>query len=90
MIVQRGCGWQAWVFMNSKELIAPVSISPLFEIAHVLVRLDHIASPHRKRGSQHRVSGCEILRSLSHCWLRLAHCAGEGVGDAGAWVSSAM
>ena len=45
---------------------------------------------HRKRESQHHVSGCETLRSLSHCWLRLAHCAGEGVGDAGAWVSSAM
>jgi hypothetical protein len=43
MIVQRGCGWQAWVFMNSKELIAPVSISPLFEIALVLVRFDHVA-----------------------------------------------
>jgi hypothetical protein len=43
MIVQRGCGWQAWVFMNSKELIAPVSISPLFEIARVLVRFNHVA-----------------------------------------------
>jgi hypothetical protein len=43
MIVQRGCGWQARVFMNSKELIAPVSISPLFEIALVLVRFDHVA-----------------------------------------------
>jgi hypothetical protein len=43
MIVQRGCGWQAWVFMNSKELIAPVSISPHFEIARVLVRFDRVA-----------------------------------------------
>jgi hypothetical protein len=32
------------VFVNSKELIALASDSPLFEIARVLVRLDHVAS----------------------------------------------
>ena len=34
--------------------------SPLFEIARVLVRLDHVAR-HRKRESQHHVNGCEIF-----------------------------
>jgi hypothetical protein len=32
------------VFMNSKELIASASDSPLFELARLLVRLDHLAS----------------------------------------------
>jgi hypothetical protein len=41
--------------------------SPLFEIALVLVRLDHVASAIVKRGLQHRVSECATLR----CRLRL-------------------
>ena len=32
-----------------------------FEIARMLVRLDHVASFHRKRESQHHVNGCETL-----------------------------
>jgi len=32
------------VFMNSKELIALASDSPLFELARLLMRFDHIAS----------------------------------------------
>jgi hypothetical protein len=39
MIVFRDCGWQAQVFMNSKELIALASNLPRFEIARVLVRV---------------------------------------------------
>jgi hypothetical protein len=31
----------------------------LLEIALALVRLDHVASRHRKRGSQHHLSGCK-------------------------------
>ena len=31
--------------------------SRLFEVSRVLVRLDHIASLHRKRESQHHASG---------------------------------
>jgi hypothetical protein len=31
------------VFVNSKELIALASDSPLFELARVLVRFDHVA-----------------------------------------------
>jgi hypothetical protein len=45
---------------------------------------------HRKRESQRDMNGCETLRSQLRSRLRLAHCAGEGVGDAGARVSSAM
>jgi len=36
--------------------------SPLFEIARMLVRLDHVAGPHRKRESQRHVSGRRIWR----------------------------
>jgi hypothetical protein len=32
------------VFVNSKQLIALASDSPLFKIASVLVRVDHVAS----------------------------------------------
>jgi hypothetical protein len=41
------------------ELRAPTKKAnlPLFEIALVLVRLDHIAGPHRKRESRHHVNG---------------------------------
>jgi hypothetical protein len=43
MIVHRGWGWQARVFMNSNELIARANDSPLFELARVLVRLNRVA-----------------------------------------------
>jgi hypothetical protein len=39
----------------------------LFEIARVLVRFDHVAKRHRKRESQHHVSGCKTLRSQLGC-----------------------
>jgi hypothetical protein len=45
---------------------AEIVNSPLFEIARVLVRFDHIAL-HRKRESQRDVSGCDALRSQLHC-----------------------
>ena len=35
----------------------------LFEIALVFVRFDHVASHHRKRESQHHVSGCETFNN---------------------------
>jgi hypothetical protein len=47
------------VFVNSKELIALASDSPLFELARVLVRLNHLASVIRKRELQRDVNGCE-------------------------------
>ena len=37
--------------------------SPLFEIAFVLVRFDHVASVHRKRESRHDVNGCNAARN---------------------------
>jgi hypothetical protein len=36
---------------------------PLFEIARLLVRLDHIAGPHRKRDSPHHVNSCKTWRA---------------------------
>jgi hypothetical protein len=36
-------------FVKSKQLVALASGSPLFEIALVVVRLDHVARFHRKR-----------------------------------------
>jgi hypothetical protein len=47
-------------FEDAMEVTAS---SPLLEIVLVFVRFNHIAAPHRKRGSQHHVSGCKILRS---------------------------
>jgi hypothetical protein len=37
--------------------------SPLFEIAPVFVRFDHVARSIVKRGSQHHVKGCCALAS---------------------------
>jgi hypothetical protein len=34
-----------------------------FEVAFVLMCLDHVASGHRKRESPHHVTGCETLRA---------------------------
>jgi len=48
------------VTMNSKELIAPVSISPLSELARLLVRLDYVWQLHRTRESRRP---CERLRT---------------------------
>src|SRR4029079_2303993 len=45
--------------------------SKLFEIAFVLVPLDHVAGPHCKRGSQRLVSGCNAARIRSRCRLHL-------------------
>jgi hypothetical protein len=39
--------------------LAERKASPLFEIALVLVRRDHVASVNHKRGSRHHVSGCD-------------------------------
>ena len=41
--------------------------SPLFEIARVLVRFDHVPQLHRKRGSQRDVIGFETSRSQLRC-----------------------
>jgi hypothetical protein len=65
-------------------------VSLVYPLTAIVPNYSAFRKRNRKRESQHHVSGCETSRSLSHCWLRLAHCAGEGVGDAGAWVSSAM
>jgi len=43
-----------------------------FEIALVLVRCDHVASPHRKRESRHHASGCRIWRDRLYCWSQRA------------------
>ena len=44
-----------------------VTLSPLFEISVVLVSLYHVAKLHRKRGSQHHVTGCGASRSRLRC-----------------------
>src|SRR5438128_446722 len=53
--------------LKSKELIVLASALPIFELARVIVRLDHVPPLHRKRESQHHVSDCKTLRSRSHC-----------------------
>jgi hypothetical protein len=55
------------VFVNSKELIALASSSPLFEIALVLVRLDHVASfivnaDHQSKGKVESTPGRRRFR----------------------------
>jgi hypothetical protein len=59
MIVHRGWGWQARVFMNSNELIALANDSPLFEIARLRV-LRSRCPLHRKRESRRHVIGGKI------------------------------
>jgi hypothetical protein len=42
-------------------------VSPLFEIARLLVRLDHVAGFVIKRESPHRLIGCSASRSRLRC-----------------------
>jgi hypothetical protein len=48
-------------------------LSKLFEIALVLVPLDHVAGAHCKRGSHRPVSGCNAARIRSRCRPHLLH-----------------
>jgi len=50
--------------------------SPFFEIAFLLVRFDHVASPHRKHESRRNVSGCKTRRIRLHD--ALLNTAGDG------------
>ncbi len=43
MIVQRAADGNSGFSLKSKELIVLASTSPIFELARVLVRFDHIA-----------------------------------------------
>jgi hypothetical protein len=50
----------------------------LFELTPALVRFDHVAPPHRKRGSRHCVIACRTIELGSRTfWLRGARNAQE-------------
>src|SRR6266487_6765062 len=51
-----------------EDAMEKTASSPLPELARVLVRVDHVAL-HRKRESQHHVSGCKTLRSRLVRWI---------------------
>jgi hypothetical protein len=53
---------------QTDRVIANIFIAlPLFEIALVLVRLDHRCPLHSKRESPRDVSGCKTSRNQPHC-----------------------
>jgi hypothetical protein len=58
-----------WAYLTSATAPAGASgrTSSLFELAVVLVRLDHVASRIVKAEPQHHVNGCETSRSRLRC-----------------------
>src|SRR4030095_14394919 len=50
----------------------------VFEIARVLVRLDHVAGSRRKRESRHHVSGCRTSRSQTASLTSVYHSRPNG------------
>ena len=57
--------WTARLFSRRDGI--GCAASPLFELARVLVRLDHVASFIIKRESRHHVSDNETSHSQLHC-----------------------
>ncbi len=72
----RFSAWRLFVWLEMPNTIA----SPLLELAHLLVRLAHIAHVIHKPRSQHYVIGCETLRSRA-----FADCAQPRVPHATEW-----